>query len=275
MVNVFGDDSADETKKRVFAVAGVVATDTQWAQLSQKWIDRNGGVPFHATDCESDQGDYKDREHSKNQELYKDLTTMLAESGAFGFGVAIEIPGYRAAYPELDEEMGYYKAFFEVIYKLSDVAKTFYRDSIKFTFDNRTQSNYPAATLYDTMVNDAATMADGPKLFEEISFVSSIKQPKIQVGDLFAREVMKELDNRIGPVKRPRRRSMTTLVDTGRFGCDMYMQDYFVDMRKKTALLEQNDKEFNRHTYLAWINKNGIVDTLGNRFKFLAFMKGR
>jgi hypothetical protein len=273
MVNVFGDDSADESKKRVFAVAGVMATDLQWATLMQKWHERNGGTPFHATDCESDQRDYKGRDHAENQKLYKDLVILLADSGACGFGAALEISGYRLAYPELNEEMGYYKAFFEVVYRLSDLAKTFYRDGVKFTFDNRQQSNYSAAMLYDTMVNDAAMMADGPKLFEEISFVSSLKEPKIQVGDLFAREVMKELDNRVGPVKRPRRRSMETLVDTERFGCDLLMGKYFSDMRQKTALLEREDKEFNRHTYLAWINENKMPDTLGNRFKFLAFVK--
>jgi hypothetical protein len=67
VLSVFGDESADETKQRVFAVAGVVGNEDQWAALEAAWIARTGGIPFHAKDCESDQGDYADKDHQENQ----------------------------------------------------------------------------------------------------------------------------------------------------------------------------------------------------------------
>jgi len=57
MLSVFGDESADETQQRVFAVAGVIGSEGAWAELEAKWVTRNGGIPFHAADCESGHGD--------------------------------------------------------------------------------------------------------------------------------------------------------------------------------------------------------------------------
>jgi hypothetical protein len=80
MLSVFGDESADESKQRVFAVAGVIANEELWGQLEAKWIARTMGVPFHATDCNGDKGDYHRTQHSENQILYKDLTILLADT---------------------------------------------------------------------------------------------------------------------------------------------------------------------------------------------------
>lgn len=81
MLSVFGDESADETTQRVFAVAGVVGTDEMWATLEAAWLESTGGIPFHAKDCESDQADYAHTAHEDNLNLYRDLTLLLAKSG--------------------------------------------------------------------------------------------------------------------------------------------------------------------------------------------------
>src|SRR5438270_628999 len=85
MASIFGDESADAHKQRVFAVSGLIGTDIQWDQLKAQWSERIGNVIFHATDCESDKGDFKDRPHQENLKLYEDLTKIL---------VASEIRGY-------------------------------------------------------------------------------------------------------------------------------------------------------------------------------------
>jgi hypothetical protein len=273
MVNVFGDDSADETKQRVFAVAGVIATAAVWEKLERQWLDRNCGIPFHATDCDSDQGDYADRPHAKNKEQYRDLIHILADSGAWGFGTALDLSGYRDFYPPDTDQLAYYKAFFEVVRFLADLGKTHFHDSVKFTFDYRAESNYPAGQLYSALLKDRSL--DAPKIFGEISFASSREQPRIQIADLLARETMKELDNRIGPIKRNRRKSMQALVDTGHFGFDLLLREFFEDMRKKTLELERQDKEFNRFKYAEWLRNYRLDDNAANRFKFLAFVSAK
>jgi hypothetical protein len=273
MVSVFGDDSADETQQRVFAVAGVIATDDDWVQLESSWKERTKGVSFHATDCDSDQKDYATTPHSENKQLYRDLVHVLANSKAWGFGAALELSGFRDFFPPMAQELSYYKALFEVVRFLSHLAKTHFQDSVKFTFDCRVESNYPAGRLYNAMVNDP-TMG-GSHLFSEISFACAQEQPRIQIGDLLARETMKELDNRIGPVKRPRRKSMEALLDTRRFGIDLLLREYFEDMRQKTLELESKDAEFNSVKYGEWRAKFRLPDTPSNRYKFLAFVSSR
>ena len=93
MVFAYGDESMDETKQRVCAVAAVIGTEEHWKAIEEKWMERNRGIPFHAKDCDVNpgRGDYANRTHDENKNLYRDLAIMLAESGLYGAGVAVDI----------------------------------------------------------------------------------------------------------------------------------------------------------------------------------------
>jgi hypothetical protein len=91
VILVYGDESMDETRQRVCAVAGLIGTEEQWDALGWKWTRRTNGVPFHGNDCDSDQGDYETRPHWENKALYRDLTILLAKSGLAGYGQAIDL----------------------------------------------------------------------------------------------------------------------------------------------------------------------------------------
>jgi hypothetical protein len=52
MVFAYGDESMDETKQRVCAVAAVIGTEEDWKAIEEKWTERNQGIPFHAKDCD-------------------------------------------------------------------------------------------------------------------------------------------------------------------------------------------------------------------------------
>src|ERR1035441_4206163 len=52
MLLVYGDESLDGTQSRVCAVAGVIGTEEMWRELEPKWIERNGGITFHADSSE-------------------------------------------------------------------------------------------------------------------------------------------------------------------------------------------------------------------------------
>src|SRR5262252_9453142 len=126
MLLVYGDDSADEKAQRVCAVVGVVGTDLAWKDLEEKWIQRiertHPGIPFHATYCESDQGNYKRFPHLENKALYRDLVTLIVNSPICGFGHAIDLTAQRQIYPGF-EELSYYRAFLEVLKSMKDIAK--------------------------------------------------------------------------------------------------------------------------------------------------------
>ena len=266
----FGDDSADESQQRVFAVASVVAEDSIWTALENKWIARTGGIPFHATDCDCDQGDYADLPHSENKKLYKDLTILLAESGAWGFGVAIDLAGHREFFTGVKPEMSYHFCFQKVINFWVHRASEMKAANIKFSFDARVQSDFNAGYLYSLMVNDD-TQPCRELMADEVSFLCSRKNPRIQIGDLFARECMKHLDNIAGPTKRPERKSMTALTDTERFGGDFYTRDYFESKFKQFDEI-QNRAGITQKDYITWLKSKGMIDNVTNSLTFLDWL---
>ena len=78
MFLVYGDESLDETQSRVCAVGGLVGTEKSWSDLEPKWKSLHCGTPFHATDCDSNKGDYQpkpdedsDAKHKSNKSLYE------------------------------------------------------------------------------------------------------------------------------------------------------------------------------------------------------------
>src|ERR1700730_5734373 len=91
-VKAFGDESADATRSRVFAVAAVLGTEDVWADTMRQWLRRTRGLPFHANKCESEYANHLDRQkHPDNLKLYADLTNILAESRLIGISVALDL----------------------------------------------------------------------------------------------------------------------------------------------------------------------------------------
>lgn len=189
MILVYGDDSADEKREGVCAVAGVVGTIRAWRSVERQWIAMTNGIPFHAHDCDSDHGDYEKFTHAENKQLYRDLTTLLAESDLWGYGLAIDLIASRRAFPQA-EDLAYYRAFVEVMQWMKSIAKK--NNAVaEFTFDMRMESEHSAELLYGTAKEFDAGWS--PYLAEKITFELSRKNPRLQAADLVAREVMKAL----------------------------------------------------------------------------------
>lgn len=267
-LSAFGDDSADETKQRVLAVACVAATENVWEDLEDAWLDRTRPIPFHSTDCDSNRGDYTDTPNCENKCLYKDLIGLLGRSGAWGWGAVVDLAGQREFFPGIPEEMSYHFCFTRVVKFFANFAHDHDSERIKISLDNRLDVKFNAFKLYEMLRNDE-TLAHVERLSDEFSFLGSKKNPRIQVGDLYARECMKHLDNMVGPKIRPERKSLTALLETKRFGADFYTKEYFEDKRKRFSDLEKR-AGFNHKTYLAWLERTRRIDNVSNRLEFLA-----
>ncbi len=46
LLSVFGDESYDRAKVRVFAVVGLFGSEEDWAALKERWLERTGGKSF-------------------------------------------------------------------------------------------------------------------------------------------------------------------------------------------------------------------------------------
>ena len=269
MLSVFGDESSDESKQRVFAVAALFGNQQTWDALELKWTARTGGVIFHGAECESDMGDFAKTTHAENQELYKDLTVLLAESGLLGYGSVLDLVGQNKYMPDLLPEMPYYKCFAEVVtFFAHRVAMNDPEEKVKFTFDRRLETQYNATFLYDYLAR-LPEWEHYAYIHDEVAFASR-KAIGVQAADLWARELMKHLDNQLGPVKRPIRKSFAALEDTHRFGANFYVDDYFDALRKAIDALDDPslDRTISQSVYADWLARNNQNDHFQNRIRF-------
>lgn len=230
MIFVYGDESMDEKKERVCAVAAVVGTEAMWMALEERWLARTKGIPFHAKDCDTNpgRGDYANCSHEENTGLYRDLTQLLVDSQVMGFASTYDIAAQREVFPLPFEPPVYYQPFVDVLEHMFRFAGR-QEEIAKFTFDSRVESEHNAGLLYAHLREDNPNWRD--RFADEISFVSSRSSPRVQVADLFAREAMKALDNQVGPVKRQIRGSWKALRETNRFVVRNYSTDYFQNLK--------------------------------------------
>lgn len=265
LYSAFGDESHDEANARVFAVAGLFGSEDDWNSHNGKWLARTGGKIFHASDCETDQGDFAGIDHAENMRLYKDLTQILCASRIMGYGMAIDLAGWREFFPGVLDDVPYYRSFREVVLRCGNWARwVIPQGTVKFTFDSRIESNYNAGVLYTYM----AQQPEWNGYFdEEISFASR-KLVGIQAADLYVREVMKHLDNIVGPTRRPTRRSFEALQKVKRFGADFLMREHFEDFRRKFESVAAS-VGMDRDRYAAWLAKHGLNDNISSRHRYI------
>jgi len=241
-------------------VAGVIGDEARWNWLQERWIICNEGTPFHATDCESDGGDYQGREHSANQNLYKSLTILLAASGLGGWGFAIDLQAQRRVFPE-SPDIAYLKCFLEVRLAMRNCA-AYNKETVEYTFDMG-RDEYNAGYLYSRLVVHKDWK---DYISTRIAFECSRKNNRVQVADLFARETMKALDNHFGPKKRPPRKSFMALVETGRFHVEAIGEEWFQDLKKQMDF----DKELGPpEEYRAWLKENKFSHNTLSMFRYI------
>src|SRR6202046_4078624 len=167
------------------------------------------------------------RPHWENKALYRDLTTMLANSGLAGYGHAVDLMAKNRVFPE-SEDLAYYTAFQLVVVAIVNFARHA-RGIVEMTFDMRLESEHNAGFIYGAIRDNEPDWA--PCLSDKISFEFAKSNPRIQVADLLAREAMKALDNLIGPVTRPTRKSWQALLDTKRFVTFGFGTDWFESLK--------------------------------------------
>lgn len=266
MLTVFGDESHDTHKERIFCVAGVLGTQDDWDLVKVRWIERTNGKCFHAAECESDSGEFAGVPHTVNLKLYADLTQLIVSSKLIGFGCALSIPEYYATFPSDFDDHPYYWCFAEVLKYFATVARfSLKQETVKFEFDSNLDREYNAAYLYRYY---AGLPEWKPYVASKISFVHRCDSAEVQAADLVARECMKYFDNQIGPVYRVTRLSTQALLATKRFKFMIYRAQTFERMKEQIKALHGPSMS----EYRVWLNQVGLQDTMSNRIRFVSFI---
>lgn len=269
VLSAYGDESADGTKRRVFAVATVIGDDAAWRSAENAWLARTGGVIFHATDCEATFARDPDRsKHKANLELYADLTKIIAASNLFGYGAALDLAAFRECFTEAPDDAPYFICFIDVLRRTAERAAQL-TQSIEYTFDRRQQSEYNAGALYGILVNRPEWKAN-IFMHTKVSFDCN-RNPRIQIADLVAHETMKDLDNEIGSRKIPVRKSMLALRESGNFFFGKMGREYCAWWRDQMSEPDAG-VGFTQKGYSDWLDSHRLNDNLANRFRHLEFL---
>jgi hypothetical protein len=273
VLTVFGDESHDQTKQRVFAVGAVIGDTSQWEAFSARWKERMGEMVFHAADCESRRGQFRHLSEQECHRLHRDLTRILAESALVGWGAAVDIAGVRAAFPDVLKDQIYLSCFLRSIKYMADKALLrIPRSAIHFTFDQHDETEYNSGLLYEYLKAD--TQGDGEALLsEEISF-GSRKSVGIQAADLWARELMKRFDSCLFDERSTERPQWNMLMRTKRFGADFVYGGYFADLRARYESIS-TELGMNPSEYRAWLVKKRRQDNQSNRILYMMDMDAK
>ena len=268
ILSVFGDESADEKKQRVFAVGGLLGSEAEWEVAERQWLARTGGEEFHAADCE----------HEGNHELYRDLTQILARGPLAGVSVALDLASHRAVFKDPLDDVGYHKCLGDLLVLFARLAVRFndtqaQDDPVKvqFTFDHRKQSERNAGTLYSLLINEPE-WATADVLGSRISF-DCRTNPRIQMADLFTREGMKEFDRKITNRSPKPRTSWQVLDATRKFQWVEYDRAYCEWLSGEIADIRL-EMGVSAGGYQQWLLANGRVQNgvlptgMGDRYRY-------
>jgi hypothetical protein len=266
MLIAYGDDSSDESKQRVFSAAVVLGTQEEWDKFYVEWKVRNGDRPFHATDCDSDGGDFKHTRHEDNKKLYADNVNLLVNSQMMGAAVSMSIPDYLAVFPFAPPgEWPYYLCFCEAIMHAATISRlSVPTQRVNITFDSNHDRGYNATELYRFIVDNSL---DTSILDDTISFGSSRKIIGLQAADIIARESMKALDNLIGPKQRSPRQSLVALRRSNRFSFICHDRTKLEERRLQTDKIHADPESAKQ--YQEWLRNNNIADSIQNRLRFV------
>jgi len=270
MLIAYGDDSGDETQKRVFAAGVVVGRQEDWDFFLPKWIKKNPeGRPFHATDCDSDHGDFKNRSHEDNKQLYADNVGLFVNSQLMGAGVAISVADYWELFPFAPDNKWwpYYLCFSGALACVCEIAKlSIPQERIKVLFDRDEAKELDSTRIFDFIAKRSGEPTEC--LYGHIEFGNYRKDIGLQVADLIARETMKDLDNRIGPTPRWPRQSLMALRRSNRFATVCKDRASLQQYRASADLIHADPQK--GKVFKEWLERNGGRDSIHMRLRFLA-----
>jgi hypothetical protein len=267
MLTAFGDESCDQTKKRVFVVAALVGDSPTWAHLRSRWKERLGEATFHSADCEAGFGEFRGLGETVRHRLHLDLTQILAESNLMGYGSAIDLAGCHEIAPTVIAQfpdMPYYDCFIKTVAYLSNLAAAFVpRDKLEFIFDRNRNTQYNAGLLYDWITRYKSG------IIERVSFTTR-EEPGIQAADLWARELMKRCDTHLFNQSATPRPQWRTIIETRRFQFKFTLGRHLAEQMEDASAAISVDHD----GYEKWRVEKNLVDNLSNRFRYFAKMQG-
>ena len=110
MIKGYFDDSSDATRSQYFSVGGFVtpvsyydpiSTRSGWDHLELLWMDATSELtePFRSTDCETQNGQFKDWKKPDCDALMRKLTTLILNAPIMSLAAVVPVQEFRQLPP--------------------------------------------------------------------------------------------------------------------------------------------------------------------------------
>jgi hypothetical protein len=200
VLSSFIDESADETRKEVYAVGTFLANEVYWRAIQDEWAKRlaqDGIAYFRSADCKSLGGPFqalirkygKPKAHDIANKLRSDLEDILLSYHWIGFGLGVIMPDYdevfhitpaaRMMYSEDPTETAYSQIMYEVALAVQRNAP---EAEVAYIIDDSSYSGKIAEAF-------KATKRNHPELAKTMRTILPLDDrvtPCLQVADLIA-----------------------------------------------------------------------------------------
>jgi hypothetical protein len=213
----YSDESYDHTK-RVYIIAGWIASPQEWEILIPKWEDILGNykiTTFHTTDCCQGIKAFDNWPSSKKASIMKDLIDLLERSDILGMAAGVLVKDFEKVLSnEADRELfggePYFLAFQEYVGFLTEfVANQYSEHVVNFTFDEHSEFRPKAKEIYESISRDARLAGTGH--YGTLAFKHDDVVIPLQAADLLAYETQLALQRKYYPSDRPERMSFARL----------------------------------------------------------------
>lgn len=269
MDEAYGDESYDAGKTS-YAVAAVLGSEREWEAVQIDWLKVTKGIPFHATDCDSDRGDYKPFSHEENKATYRAVCRVVRDSNLVAYAAAFDLNAFVRVFPETVKTSVHFYCVFRVLKEIAEWTRlSLSQEQVKVTFDQNENTDHSVSMVYDQMRRSKNWSAASFLACDEISFANWRKNPRLQIADLIAHEAMKHMVNVAAGSPRPTRGSLRILDNAKRVFMDMLQQGFFEGW--KNSISGREPKFF--ALYEKWLATEGLtVDNMTNRLMFNAWV---
>lgn len=205
MLHAYCDDSSDRKRDAYFACGAAVAHETWWARLEPEWAEATKELtePFRSTDCETQQGQFREWDKPDCDALMAQLVGLLIEYSIGGFASVVPMPDFQAVFPVLDKKDAYLLAVEHTMLNMAHLAANHGHD-VQFWVEQGTARPGQLVRGYERL-RDLESYKNRSR-FQGFSVADKWLAP-LQAADLLAREAYKHMANiGVRPTRKPAER---------------------------------------------------------------------
>ena len=198
-LHAYFDDSADSRHEEYQAVGGLVGSSGQFDILDILWADAttNLSEPFHATDCETQHGQFEGWDKAACDALMKRLVAVIRKTDLHGVGFIVPVQEYRTVFPRSEGFDPYFLALRQTLINMA------YISSPKRSIDSIGRIDVKIVCEDGPTHNVAKRIYDELKQFNGWTWGRSLagftagskRIMALQASDLIAREAYKHAAN--------------------------------------------------------------------------------